>query len=96
MPPSTMKVDAVTKLDSSEPRNSTALAISRTSAKRPAGTCTSRRAAATGSLANSSWSNGVFVNGERVSAKDLAHGDVVQVGRHEMRFEAPVTRPIAA
>ena len=40
--------------------------------------------------------NGVFVNGERVSARELEHGDVLQIGRHEMVFEAPVTRPIAA
>ena len=60
MPPSTRKVLAVTKLDSSEARNSTALAISSGSAKRPIGTCTSRLAARSSSLANSSLSSGVF------------------------------------
>jgi hypothetical protein len=60
MPPSTRKVFAVMKLDSSEARNSTAFAISSGSAKRPIGTCTRRRAARSGSLANSSCSSGVF------------------------------------
>ena len=46
--------------DSSEARNSTAFAISSGSAKRPIGTCTSRRAARSASLANSSLSSGVF------------------------------------
>ena len=46
MPPSTKKVFAVMKLDSSEARNSTALAISSGSPNRPIGTCTSRRARA--------------------------------------------------
>ena len=60
MPPSTRKVLAVMKLDSSEARKSTALAISSGSPKRPIGTCTSRRAARSTSLANSSLSSGVF------------------------------------
>ena len=48
MPPSTRKVLAVMKLDSSEARKSTALAISSGSANRPSGMCTSRRAARSG------------------------------------------------
>jgi pSer/pThr/pTyr-binding forkhead associated (FHA) protein len=40
--------------------------------------------------------NGVFVNGERVSARVLADGDTLAVGRNELRFEAPATRQIAA
>ena len=39
--------------------------------------------------------NGVFVNGERVSSRELKDGDVVQIGRNEILFEAPVTRAIA-
>ncbi len=39
--------------------------------------------------------NGVFVNGQRVGARELGDGDVLQIGRHELRFEAPVTRPLA-
>src|SRR4029453_3666317 len=60
MPPSTRNVFAVMKLDSSEARKSTAFAISSGSANRPTGTCTRRRAAFSGSLANSSWSRGVL------------------------------------
>src|SRR5665811_26963 len=60
MPPSTRKVDAVMKLDSSEARNSTALAISSGSANRPSGTWTNRRAARSGSLANKSCNKGVL------------------------------------
>lgn len=33
--------------------------------------------------------NGVFVNGRRVRKHPLRHGDVVTVGRHRLRFEAP-------
>ena len=44
---------------SSLARNATAAAISSGSANRPIGTCTSRRAARSGSLANSSISSGV-------------------------------------
>lgn len=40
--------------------------------------------------------NGVFVNGERVTGKVLADGDVVTLGRNELVFEAPATRRIAA
>ncbi len=39
--------------------------------------------------------NGVWVNGERVRARELRDGDVLRIGRHELRFEAPVTRPVA-
>ena len=39
--------------------------------------------------------NGVFVNGERVSSRELSDGDVLSIGRHELVFEAPVTRAIA-
>jgi len=60
MPPSTKKVEAVIKLDSSEAKNKTALAISAGSANRPSGTCTSRRWARSGSVANSSCSKGVL------------------------------------
>ena len=45
---------------SSLARNATAAASSSGSANRPIGTCTSRRAARSGSLANSSCSSGVF------------------------------------
>ena len=48
------------KLDSSDARKSTAFAISSGSPKRPIGTCTSRRAARSSSLANSSLSSGVL------------------------------------
>jgi pSer/pThr/pTyr-binding forkhead associated (FHA) protein len=40
--------------------------------------------------------NGVFVNGERVTARALEDGDVLTIGKHELLFEAPATRPIAA
>src|SRR5687768_9308885 len=40
--------------------------------------------------------NGLFVNGERVTACALKDGDVVTVGKHELLFEAPATRPVAA
>ena len=40
--------------------------------------------------------NGVWVNGERVSAKVLEDGDVLMIGRNELTFGAPATRPIAA
>jgi pSer/pThr/pTyr-binding forkhead associated (FHA) protein len=40
--------------------------------------------------------NGVFVNGERVTARELQDGDVVMIGRNELTFEAPVTRRVAA
>ena len=59
MPPSTRNVDAVTNEASSLARNATAAAISSGSAKRPVGMCTRRRAARSGSLANSSSSIGV-------------------------------------
>ena len=39
--------------------------------------------------------NGVFVNGERVTARELRDGDVLTLGRNELRFEAPVTRRVA-
>lgn len=58
MPPSTRKSVAFTKEESSLARNATAAAISSASANRPTGMCTSRRAARSGSLANSSWSRG--------------------------------------
>ncbi len=60
MPPSTRKVDPVMNDESSLARNATAAASSSGSANRPIGTCTSRRAARSGSLANSSCSSGVF------------------------------------
>jgi pSer/pThr/pTyr-binding forkhead associated (FHA) protein len=40
--------------------------------------------------------NGLFVNGERTTGKTLVDGDVVSVGRHELLFEAPSKRAIAA
>jgi len=42
--------------------------------------------------------NGVFVNGERVSARVLADGDEIQLGRQRLRFAAaaPLTRRAAA
>src|SRR5258706_11361719 len=60
MPPSTRNCDAVMNDESSLARNATAAAISSGSANRPSGTCTRRRAARSGSLANSSRSSGVF------------------------------------
>ena len=39
--------------------------------------------------------NGVFVNGERVTSRELQDGDVLQIGRHELTFQAPVTRAVA-
>ena len=55
-----MNCDAVMKLESSLARKATAAAISSGSANRPSGTCTNRRAARSGSAANSSCSSGVF------------------------------------
>jgi pSer/pThr/pTyr-binding forkhead associated (FHA) protein len=40
--------------------------------------------------------NGVFVNGERVTSRELKDGDVLQLGRNELTFEAPATRSLAA
>ena len=40
--------------------------------------------------------NGVFVNGERVTAKVLEDGDVLSVGSNELKFGAPATRSLAA
>jgi pSer/pThr/pTyr-binding forkhead associated (FHA) protein len=40
--------------------------------------------------------NGTFVNGERITARVLEDRDVIALGRNELRFEAPATRPIAA
>ena len=58
MPPSTMNAEAVMKEASSEARKAAADAISSGSAKRPIGTWTSRRAARSGSFANSSCRQG--------------------------------------
>lgn len=33
--------------------------------------------------------NGVFVNGKRVKKHALAHGDVVSIGKHALRYENP-------
>lgn len=33
--------------------------------------------------------NGVFVNGKRVKKHALSHGDVVAIGKHELRYENP-------
>src|SRR5271154_5453541 len=60
MPPSTRKVDAVMKDESSEAKKAAAAAISVASPKRPMGMWTRRRAARSGSLAKSSCSSGVF------------------------------------
>ena len=40
--------------------------------------------------------NGVFVNGERVTAAELKDGDVLQLGRNELTFGAPASRSLAA
>ena len=40
--------------------------------------------------------NGVWVNGERVTGRLLQDGDVVMIGRNELTYGAPATRPIAA
>jgi hypothetical protein len=60
MPPSTRNVDAVMNEASSLARKATAAAISEASANRPIGTCTRRRAARSGSAANSPVSSGVL------------------------------------
>ncbi len=33
--------------------------------------------------------NGVFVNGERCTQRELRQGDVIRVGQHEMLFDDP-------
>lgn len=33
--------------------------------------------------------NGVFVNGERCSQRELHQGDVIRLGQHELLFDAP-------
>ncbi len=33
--------------------------------------------------------NGVYVNGERCTQKELRQGDVVRIGQHEMLFDDP-------
>lgn len=33
--------------------------------------------------------NGVFVNGEKCSQKELRQGDVIRIGQHEMLFDDP-------
>ena len=40
--------------------------------------------------------NGVWVNGERVTTRVLADGDVLTIGRNELTFAAPATRRVAA
>ncbi len=37
--------------------------------------------------------NGVFVNGERVRAGDLAHGDVIEAGGHTFEWVCPGSEP---
>ncbi len=41
-------------------------------------------------LVDEGSTNGTLLNGERVYRKVLAHGDVVQIGRFELKFEANV------
>ena len=84
MPPSTRNVLAVMNEESSEARNSTALAISSGSPKRPIGTCTSRRAARSGSLANRSRSSGVLTGpgAQRVDPDALAGELHAQLAGH--------------
>src|ERR671918_506907 len=84
MPPSTRNVDAVMNDDSSEARKSTAFAISSGSPNRPIGTCTNRRAARSSSLANSSFSSGVFTGpgAERVDAHAAARELHAELARH--------------
>jgi hypothetical protein len=65
MPLSTRNVDAVMNDASSLARNATAPAISSGSANRPIGTWTRRRAARSGSLANSSRSRVVLTGSGR-------------------------------
>lgn len=38
-------------------------------------------------LVDNNSTNGVFVNGEKISEKDLENGDVIQMGDYELRFE---------
>ena len=40
--------------------------------------------------------NGVWVNGERVSARPLADGDTITIGRNELTFASSATRRVAA
>ncbi len=35
--------------------------------------------------------NGVFVNGERVSQRQLQPGDVIRIGQHELLFDEPAS-----
>ena len=83
------------KLDSSEARKSTAFAISSGSPNRPIGTCTSRRAARSASLAKSSFSSGVLTGpGHSAMTRELG----VQFARDGIRVNAlcpgPVNTPL--
>jgi len=40
--------------------------------------------------------NGTFVNGERISKQALAHGDVIRIGHHEMKFVDEQSQDMAA
>lgn len=40
--------------------------------------------------------NGTFVNGERIGKQALAHGDVIRIGNHEMKFVDEESQDMAA
>ena len=40
--------------------------------------------------------NGVWVNGERITARELADGDQITIGRNELAYAASATRQAAA
>jgi pSer/pThr/pTyr-binding forkhead associated (FHA) protein len=44
-------------------------------------------------LVDFSSTNGVFVNGERISQQRLHPGDVIRVGQHELLFDEPGGTP---
>ena len=87
MPPSTRKVDAVMNDESSLARNATAAAISSGSAKRPMGTCTSRRCRAFGVGREQLLEQGRVhrPGAERVHPDALA--------RNEVRLARQITHP---
>src|SRR5688572_15566427 len=48
-------------------------------------------------IQDSNSRNGLFVNGKRISGKDLRDGDVIQIGEYTIRFASsdPATAPVA-
>lgn len=43
-----------------------------------------------------SSTNGTFVNGVQVSKHDLAHGDVIRIGRHELKYIDELAQDLTA